>query len=104
MIRDIQERQSEVQSLCKRFDVARLELFGSAASEGAFNPQESDLDFLVEFNSPLDLGPWLSRYFQFREALFNLFGRPVDLVMTSAIKSQRFLEEAGRTRRLIYGP
>ena len=41
---------AEIPDLCRRFGVARLELFGSAAS-GAFDPQRSDLDFLVEFDA-----------------------------------------------------
>jgi predicted nucleotidyltransferase len=44
--RVIEERMNDLRALCKEFGVARLELFGSAAT-GAFDPLLSDLDFLV---------------------------------------------------------
>ncbi|MGO9742875.1 MAG: nucleotidyltransferase domain-containing protein [Roseiarcus sp.] len=34
---------------CKRFDVARLDIFGSAARGENFDPARSDADFLVAF-------------------------------------------------------
>ena len=50
MIPDVVERKSDLEQLCGRYHVRRLELFGSAAS-GDFRAAESDLDFLVEFES-----------------------------------------------------
>ena len=41
---------AEIPDLCRRYGVARLELFGSAAGD-AFDPQRSDLDFLVAAGS-----------------------------------------------------
>jgi len=35
--------------LCRRYGVRKLELFGSA-TDGAFDPRTSDLDFLVDFD------------------------------------------------------
>ena len=68
-----------------------------------FDPATSDLDFIVEFRADQDLGPWLQNYFAFRDALSDLFGYPVDLVMSSAMKNPYFIREANRTRRLLYG-
>ena len=48
MIDAIQLRREELWALCRRFHVRRLDLFGSAA-RGDFDPERSDLDFLVEF-------------------------------------------------------
>ena len=42
------ERAVELDQLCRRYGVLRLDLFGSAAT-GRYRPEESDLDFLVEF-------------------------------------------------------
>jgi predicted nucleotidyltransferase len=78
-------------------------VFGSAATDEEFDPRRSDLDFIVEFGADQDLGPWLQHYFAFREELSNLFGYPVDLVMSSAMKNPQFIREANRTRRLLYG-
>jgi hypothetical protein len=102
MVTAIAERQDEIASLCERFGVRRLEVFGSAASEEQFDPRTSDVDLIVEFEPGCDLGPWLERYFAFRNALSEVVGYPVDLVMSSAMKNRHFIREANRTRKLIY--
>ncbi len=90
---------SEVRELCRRYGVARLELFGSAAT-GAYDPRTSDLDFLVEFDAnPADL---FKRYFGLRDGLEALFGRKVDLVMVGAMTNPYFIEAVNRTRQLVY--
>lgn len=103
MVSVLAERQPEIASLCARFGVQRLEIFGSAASGDGFDSRESDVDFIVEFRDDHDLGPWLEQYFLLRDALSNLLGHPVDLVMSSAMKNPHFIREANRTRRLLYG-
>jgi predicted nucleotidyltransferase len=103
MISTLSERQSELAELCSRYGVRWLEVFGSAASGEGFNPRTSDMDFIVEFRADQDMGPWLQNYFALRDAISNLVGFPVDLVMASAMKNPYFIREAGRTRRLLYG-
>ena len=103
MVSELAERQAEIATLCTRFGVQRLEVFGSAASEEEFDPRTSDVDFIVEFRRDQDLGPWLDKYFGLRDALSKLIGYPVDLVMSSAMKNPYFIREANRTRRLLYG-
>ena len=78
----------------------RLEIFGSAADD-AFDPQTSDLDFLVEYELAADLGPWMDRYFQFQEDLSLFLGRKVDLVEASALKNPFFIQELNRTRTIL---
>jgi predicted nucleotidyltransferase len=94
-------KKRELADACRRFRVARLEVFGSAATEG-FDEASSDIDFLVEFIPGQDLGPWMSLYFDFRSELEKLLGRPVDLVMPTAMKNPHFIREVNRTRRLLY--
>jgi predicted nucleotidyltransferase len=96
----ITSHQPEVLGLCERFGVRRLEVFGSAAGEG-FDPSRSDLDFLVDFRPALP-GELADRYFGLLEALEALFGRPVDLVMTAAIKNPYFLQGIEPSRTLLY--
>lgn len=86
--------------LCRRFHVRRLELFGSAAT-GRDRPGESDLDFLVEFE-PLPRGSYADAFFGLQEALEELFGRPVDLVVDSAIKNPYFRQAVDQSRTLLY--
>ncbi len=96
----VAERTKQVADLCTRFKVRRLELFGSATGPG-FDPDKSDLDFLVEFEM-LPVGQYADAYFGFREALAELFGRPVDLVVSSAVANPYLRESIDRTRALLY--
>ena len=94
-------KERELADAGRRFRVARLEVFGSAATEG-FDEASSDIDFLVEFIPGQDLGPWMTLYFDFRSELEKLLGRKVDLVMPTAMKNPHFIREVNRTRRLLY--
>lgn len=99
MIPEIVENRAELEALCRQFGVRRLEVFGSAAT-GAFRAEDSDLDFLVEFESH---GPgYADRYFGLLESLEQLFGRHVDLVVASAIKNPYFRESVERSKMLLY--
>ena len=101
MIEVLEDRGEEFADACRRHGVARLEVFGSATGDG-FDPEGSDVDFLVEFAPDYDLGPWLAEYFALREELQALVGRPVDLVMVGAMRNPYFIREVNRTRRLLY--
>ena len=92
--------QDAIEALCRQYHVRRLELFGSVAA-GDDRPGESDIDFLVEFD-PLEPGITFDTYFGLRQALEDLFNRPVDLVMDSAIKNPYFRRSVDETKVLIY--
>ncbi len=96
----IAARQSELPRLCCEFHVRRLEVFGSA-THGAFDPERSDLDFLVEFE-PLQPASYANSFFGFKEALEQLLGRPVDLVVLTAIRNPYFLESVQQSKSLLY--
>ena len=96
----VSDYRSEIVKLCREFRVRRLELFGSAAG-ASFDPECSDLDFLVEFE-PLALGDYASAFFAFREALEKLFCRPVDLVVGSAIRNPYFRQSVEEGKALLY--
>jgi predicted nucleotidyltransferase len=100
MIAQIEQRRAELEALCRRFQVRRLEIFGSAAA-GELRGEESDLDFLVEFEPQAGPG-YADRYFGLLESLEALFGRPVDLVIASAIKNPYFRESVERTKVVLY--
>jgi len=97
---EVESRRGEIAEICARLGVRRLELFGSAAS-GAFDPQRSDFDFLVEF-APLDRVTPFEQYFGLKEQLELLLARPVDLVMAGASANPYFLESVNASRRLLY--
>ena len=97
---ELEQRRVELETVCRRYGVRRLELFGSAAT-GQDRPGESDLDFLVEFG-PLPPGGYADAYFGLLESLEELFGRTVDLVVPSAIRNPYFLKAIEETRTLLY--
>jgi predicted nucleotidyltransferase len=79
----------EIEKICKKYEAKSLTLFGSALTE-EFNPDSSDLDFLLELTTPEN---GLDRYFGIKEELEKLLSREVDLVMPKAIKNP-YLKES----------
>jgi hypothetical protein len=59
---------------------------GSAA-RGDFDPDRSDVDFLVEFDRTHPDALSLGTYFGLKEALEGLLGRPVELVEPGAVRN-----------------
>ena len=100
MLPTVEERADQLKSLCLLHGVGRLELFGSATT-GQFRDGESDLDFLVEF-LPSAIANYADNYFGLLEGLEELFGRPVDLVVSRAIRNPYFRQSVENTKSLIY--
>jgi hypothetical protein len=50
MVDLIAKHRQQLVELCRKYDVARLDVFGSAV-RGDFDPAHSDLDFLVDFHN-----------------------------------------------------
>ena len=82
----IAEKRDSLTDLCRHYGVARLEVFGSAARGGDFDPAASGVDFLVEFRPQRSD---LASFFDFKAALEALFARPVDLVDRKEIEASR---------------
>jgi hypothetical protein len=55
----------------------------------------------VEFQ-PLQPGDYATAFFGFKEALERLFGRPVDLVVASAIRNPYFRRSIEQSKALLY--
>ena len=99
MLRLIEENRSQIEKLCRRFGIRRLELFGSAAS-GTFNPEASDVDFFYEFDqNPTGLA---DRFFGLQEVLQKLLGKKVDLNSAKDATNPYFLQVANRNRVTLY--
>ena len=96
----IEQHRTELSELCRRYSVQSLSLFGSAARED-FDPERSDYDFLVDFEN-LQPGQYADAYFGLLEALAELLGRPVDLVVGSAIKNPYFRQSVEQPKALLY--
>jgi uncharacterized protein len=100
MVELVERHRAEVEALCRRYHVKRLEVFGSAA-DGTFDPDRSDLDFLVEF-LPMEAGPHAKAYFGVWFGLQDLFHRPVDMVETPAVTNPYFLRAIRLQRTTVY--
>lgn len=97
----IAEHLEAIRALCQEFGVTRLEVFGSVCTPD-FDPERSDVDFLVEFPADYDFGPWAARFLALQEALTNVLGRKADLVMSRAVRKKYFLLSVNQTRQLLY--
>jgi uncharacterized protein len=96
----LQDKMSAVAGLCRRFEVRRMYLFGSAA-QGTFKPESSDLDFLVllDESKPAE---YTENYFGLANELERLLGRPVDLMTERSVRNPRFRQAIEATRQLVY--
>jgi predicted nucleotidyltransferase len=101
MVDLIEKHILEISNLCDKYNVARLEVFGSATDSARFNNDESDLDFLVKFHELPD-GTHADHYFELFFALKDIFNRDIDLVMSDAIKNKYFLEAIKSHREVVY--
>ena len=100
MIPIVAERSAELESLCQRYSVSRLELFGSAAT-GKYRSADSDLDFLMEFKE-LSVRAYGAAYFGLLKSLEQMFGRSVDLVDNSTINNPYLQESIDEAKVLVY--
>jgi predicted nucleotidyltransferase len=83
MIDEIDLQREELRTLCRCLHVRRLDLFASAA-RGDFDPEQSDVDFLVEFDREHPEALSFNTYFNFKQALETLLGRSIGLIRPSA--------------------
>lgn len=93
--------EQQLRELCRRFNVKRLDLFGSAVT-GTHDPARSDFDFLVEFDLPRNARAF-DAYFGLKEALERILGARVDLVMPSGLRNPYVRASIERQRQPIYG-
>jgi len=96
---DLSKLKPEIERLCKVMPIKRLGLFGSVLTEN-FAPG-SDVDVLVVFDSDkkIDL---FDKYFELKEQLERIFGRPVDLIVDKPFRNPIFRKSVEKTRTVIY--
>ncbi|MDE0303420.1 MAG: nucleotidyltransferase domain-containing protein [Albidovulum sp.] len=98
---EIADRKDEIAGICRRYRVSRLEVFGSAARGTDFDPESSDVDFLVEFEPPTLPGPF-RRFMGLNRELRTALGRKVDLLTVRSIRNRYLQEAIDRSRELVY--
>lgn len=101
MIALLEQKKKDVAELCRKYGVERIDVFGSAAT-GDFNPESSDLDFVVRFINRQPTGEYADRYLGLGEALERLFQCRVDLVTEESIRNPFLRREIEATRQPLY--
>lgn len=96
----IEKHIDTLKSLCSKYNVEKMYLFGSALSAN-FNPN-SDIDFLVKFKT-MELSNYFDNYLDLKDKLEDLFDRKVDLVEEQTLKNPILINSINKTKALIYG-
>ena len=96
----IAQHRTGIATICQRFRVSRLDVFGLAARADDFNPATSDVDFLIEFAEGAT--PGLQAFFGAKTALEQLLGRAVDLIEPDAVRNPYVLASINRNREAVY--
>lgn len=96
----IEHLRTGLPSLCERFGVGRVDVFGSVARRN--ETAESDIDLLVEFVDESQI-PYSTRFFGFKDAVEKKFQRKVDLLTASSVDNPYLLSEIEAERTHLYG-
>lgn len=94
------EHQEQLDEICRRYHVSTLYVFGSVV-KGTFQPQKSDMDFLVSFQNHREMNAF-DQYFGLKEELAKLFSCDVDLLTEVGLKNPYFIEELKETQVKVY--
>jgi hypothetical protein len=101
MISLISSNIEKLKQLLFEHNIEQAYVFGSAVT-GNFN-DNSDIDFLVKFNSnltPLEKG---ENWWSLHDELRSFFNREIDIVTVNSLKNPYFIKEIEETKVLIYG-
>ncbi len=94
-------KRAAIEAAARRYGVQRLEVVGSAALGNDFDPEYSDVDLLVTFETDASLAP-LEQFFGLKDALADLLGRPVDLIEAGAVINPYLKREFDAARELVF--
>lgn len=100
MVSVLVDRMDAIRQACKHFNVVQLDIFGSALRED-FEPNRSDIDFLVDFG-PMPPVDKPDAYFGLLNELRTILGTEVDLVMVGALKNRYIRDDVNRTKQQLY--
>ena len=96
----IDQHRNEISSICKRYRVSKLDVFGSAARKVDFKINTSDADFLIEFEPDVQVG--LDQLMGIKTELEKLLGRNVDLIEPEAVLNPFVKASIQRHQESVY--
>ena len=94
----ISKIQEIAESLCREFDVKRLDVFGSTVLGTA--TQSSDIDLLVEFTDPEDRPA--KRFFGLLHSLEDSFKCSIDLYTPQSLRNPYFRARVLKEKVSVY--
>lgn len=93
----IEQKKDDIEALCRKHRVRALWLFGSATTDN-WDPQKSDIDFLV------DLGDYddevADRFLNLADDLEATVGRSVDLITVLGLANKPRMEQRINAHRV----
>jgi predicted nucleotidyltransferase len=99
--RFITDRHAALAALCERTPTRRLALFGSA-TRADFDPERSDLDFVVTFDDLPSVDD-ANAFFELKQGLETLFERPVDLLTSNSMRNPYLRQRVEAEQVTLYG-
>lgn len=99
MIALVEDKRDDIAVLCRRFGIQRLDLFGSAAT-GDFDPETSDLDFVVdlgEYDDTVHL-----RYLGLVAGLQDILECDIDVLTADTIRDPFLLAAIDHDKVRLY--
>jgi predicted nucleotidyltransferase len=100
MVAVIEDKREAVISLCRKYGVVAMHVFGSALRDD-FRSGESDIDLLVDFGN-MDGYAKAHAYFDMLDELEEVLGTKVDLVMVGALKNRYVAQDVEATKQVLY--
>ncbi len=96
----IENNLEAIAAICRKHQVKRLELFGSAARE-MDEAVVTDIDVLVEYETYETAGAF-DRWFGLQEELATLLGKDVDLSSVKQLRNPVFISSIDQDRVAVY--
>jgi predicted nucleotidyltransferase len=100
MFKLIENKMTEIISLCEKHSVVSIALFGSAAKDNM--RIDSDVNFLVQFSEGIDVLDYADNYFSLLDNLENILGRKVGLISIKSLKNPILIDDIERSKIVLY--
>ena len=99
MVKTIEKNKEALITLCKKYDVKTMYVFGSAATD-TLN-KNSDIDILITFKD-IPIHTYTDNYFELHDKLEELFNRNVDLITENSLSNPYLINSIDKTKQLLY--
>ena len=101
MVSEVETHLDQIKAICQDHLVDKLYLIGSAVT-GKVHSQ-SDIDFLVKFQSTIEPSAYFNNFRELKSALEQLLDSEVDLIEMQTLKNPVLIRSINRNKVLIYG-